>query len=226
MPSRKPAPRSRSVKRSKPAPRAAAPRRPTRGVPVLHALPKDTVLAPQAEAPRQHGGTDGSGGGGARVREVSWTDFDRHVQGLAKAIRGKLEADAVVGLAHGGVFVGGALAAALKLEFFPVRLAPRSRDTGQPGVRVHGAMPRELKGRRVLLVDDVSASGDALRTGLSALVKVGAKAVHTAVLLQRDLGYAADFSALRRDEFHVFPWDYDTRGGTPVEGVDPDSAGA
>jgi len=183
------------------------------------------VLAPQAEAPRQHRGTDRSGGS-ARIREISWTDFDRHVQGLAKSLRGKVEVDAVVGLAHGGVFVGGALAAVLKIEFFPVRLAPRSRDTGQSGVKVHGGMPRELKGRRVLLVDDVSASGDALRSGLSALVKVGAKAVHTAVLLQRDLGYAADFAALRRDDFHVFPWDYDTRGTTPVAGVDPDTAGA
>lgn len=215
------------MQRSKPAPRAAAPRRPSSGVTVLHALPKGTVLAPQAEAPRHHRGTDRSGAApGIRVREVSWTDFDRHVQGLARSIRGKVDVDAVVGLAHGGVFVGGALAAALKLEFFPVRLARRSRDTGQSGVKVHGAMPRELAGRRVLLVDDVSASGDALRTGLAALVKVGAKAVHTAVLLQRDLGYGADFSALRRDDFHVFPWDYDTRGDAPVEGVDPDTAGA
>jgi hypoxanthine phosphoribosyltransferase len=196
-------------------------------VTVLHALPRGTVLAPQAEAPRHHRGTDRSGkAAGAHVREVSWTDFDRHVQGLARAIRNEVEVDAVVGLAHGGVFVGGALAAALKVEFFPVRLTRRNRDTGQPGVKVRGAMPRELAGRKVLLVDDVSASGDALRRGLAALQKVRAKSMHTAVLLQRDLGYVAEFSALRRDDFHVFPWDYDTRGQAALDGVDPDTAGA
>ncbi len=222
MPPSKKRSSSRTLKA--PARKPAAPRS-SRNIPVLRAIPKDTVLAPQAEAPRQQRGTDRSRGH-ARVKELSWTEFDRHVQKLATSLRGKVQLDAVVGLAHGGVFVGGALAAALKVEFFPVRVSRRARDLGTAGIRVHGAMPRELRGRRVLVVDDVAASGEAIRQALALLVKVGASTVHTATLLQRDLGYVPDHAAIRSDDFHVFPWDYDTRGLTGSADADPDTAGA
>ena len=214
-----PSPKKRSAPRKPTAPKSS------RKVPVLRALPKDTVLAPQAEAPRQQRGTDRSRGTGPRIKELSWTEFDRHVQKLATTLRGKVPLDAVVGLAHGGVFVGGALASALKLEFFPVRVSRRSRDAGSTGIKVHGTMPRELRGRRVLVVDDVAASGEALRQALTLLVKLGARTVHTATLLQRDLGYVPDHAAIRSDDFHVFPWDYDTRGSAALD-ADPDTAGA
>src|SRR5947207_1064204 len=94
--------------------------------------------------------------------ELSWAAFDRLIQQLAKAAT-RFKADAVVGVAHGGVFVGGALASAIGREFFPVRISRRSRDRAlRAGPKLSGTMPKALKGRRVLIVDDIASSGDTL----------------------------------------------------------------
>ena len=66
------------------------------------------------------------------VKELSWADFDRAVQELARTIGTSFKPQAVVGVAHGGVFVGGAISSALGCEFFPVRISRRSRDRSDP----------------------------------------------------------------------------------------------
>jgi hypoxanthine phosphoribosyltransferase len=178
--------------------------------PKIESIPSEVILAPQAEAPRERSMID-EGGGDRSVREMTWSDFDRHVQSLAAEIRKAFEAQAVVGVAHGGVFVGGALASALGLEFFPVRISRRSRDKASAAAkpRASTAMPKELAGLRVLLVDDIAASGDTLELGKDLLRKAKAKAVATVCLVGKDQGYEPDFLALHEERLVVFPWDYD-----------------
>ena len=162
----------------------------------------------QSEVPRGGLGTDRSRPE-AGVCELSWVTFDGHVQALARAVARRFGPEVVVGVAHGGVFVGGALASALGADFFPVRISRRSRvhpSKGKP--RLFGSMPRELKGRRVLIVDDVSATGETLKLAKKLAAKVGARSMRTATLVSRTEGYAADFSALKSDALFVFPWDY------------------
>lgn len=192
----------------------------------LRSLPEDLVLAPQTEPPRHLSGHDHSGPH-SRIRELTWAQFDAHVQALARTVRKAFKADAVVGVAHGGVFVGGALASALKLEFFPVRISRRSRDKGGRSTpRLYGQMPKELKGRNVLIVDDISSSGDTLELAIDLLRRLGAKDVRTATLVAREGGFAPNFAALTSDEIHVFPWDYDAVTEDARFDVDPDKAGA
>lgn len=192
----------------------------------LVSIPSDMVLAPQVEAPRTPTGRDLSRQRSA-VKELSWADFDRAVQELARAIGKAFKAEAVVGVAHGGVFVGGALASALGCEFFPVRITRRSRDRSDANKpRISGEMPRELKGRRVLIVDDVAASGETLELATSLALKVGAREVMTACMVARPEGYAPDFCALSTQAFLVFPWDYEPVAGPDRSDVDPDLAGA
>ena len=141
------------------------------------------------------------------IKELTWGDFDREVQGLARAASKSFKPEAVVGLVHGGVFVGGALASALKAEFFPVRVTHRSRDTGRDA-RVRDEMPGELKGRRVLIVDDVASSGDSIEFATRLARAQGAKAIKSAALIARPGRFEPDFTALTSDDFFVFPWDY------------------
>ncbi len=138
--------------------------------------------------------------------ELSWREFDTHVHTLARQAHNSFGATAVVGLAHGGVFVGGALASAMRVEFFPVRLTRRSRDLRN--VRVTNEMPTELKGRRVLLVDDVAGSGDSLEMAARLAKLAGATHVATATLVARPDEFTPDFAALHSEVFYVFPWDY------------------
>ncbi len=195
-------------------------------VETLVSIPSDVVLAPQVEAPRQHTGRDLSQQRSS-VRELTWAEFDRSVQTLARAIhKSPFKPDAVVGVAHGGVFVGGALSSALGCDFFPVRISRRSRDKGSSRPKMSGEMPRELKGRRVLVVDDVASSGDTLELASALAREVGALEVATAALVVRPEGYAPGFGGLSTESLVVFPWDYQTLTEDDRFDVDPDKAGA
>jgi hypothetical protein len=108
----------------------------------LVSIPSDMILAPQVEAPRQLTGRDQSRQK-TSVQELSWAEFDRAVHTLAATISKTYKPQVVVGVAHGGVFVGGALSSALGCEFFPVRISRRSRDKGAAKPKLSGEMPRE-----------------------------------------------------------------------------------
>jgi hypothetical protein len=191
----------------------------------LVSIPSDMILAPQVEAPRQLTGRDQSSQQRS-VQELTWAEFDRAVHALAATIGKSFKPQAVVGVAHGGVFVGGALSSALGCDFYPVRISRRSRDKGTTKPKLSGEMPSELKGKRVLIVDDVASSGDTLELATALARKVGAKEVNTASLVARPGGFAPGFCALPTDALVVFPWDYEAVTEDGRFDVDPDKAGA
>lgn len=233
-----------ATKRAAPSSKQAKPSQQSKQqVQKLVSIPTDVVIAPQAEVPRLPSGRDLSRQK-TSVQELSWAEFDRAVQTLARSIQKSFKPEAVVGVAHGGVFVGGALSSALGCEFYPVRISRRSRDKASaPGAKkllskapkavaghkpkLSGEMPKELKGRRVLIVDDVAASGDTLELATSLALKAGAKAVETACLVTRPQGFTPDHYALPTDSLVVFPWDYESvTDAHAQDDVDPDTAGA
>ncbi len=164
------------------------------------------------ESPAVLEGIDRSGSH-TMAREVSWAQFDSVVQQLAREVGKGFKPEAVVGVAHGGVFVGGALASALKCEFYPVRISRRSRDQGRAAAQaLSGVMPKELSGRRVLVVDDIASSGDTLELAMALAKNVGAKKLSTATLVSRPQGYQPDYCWERSESFFVFPWDYELVG--------------
>ncbi len=151
------------------------------------------------------------------VREIGWAAFGEVARALAARIAQKYRPDVVVGIAKGGVFVGGALAAALGLEFYPVRIERRRRDAAplpQPIVELP-----DLSRKRVLVVDDVAASGATLARARALARKAGAREVRTAVLVVRPDGARPDFCVLETDELVLFGWDYqlDEAGGGAVD---------
>ncbi len=167
----------------------------------------DQTFSPQTELPRGFLGQDRSSAR-SLVREMTWAQFDETVKALAREISATYSCDMVVGIAPGGLYVGSALAGAFGKPFHPVRILGRTRDplTGRmPKVM---AMPREVKGARILLVDDVVASGMTLRRAIDVARKAGARQIRTATLLSRDQGASADWTVLVMDSPLVFPWDY------------------
>jgi len=167
----------------------------------------EPLLSPQSELPRGLLGQDRSGSRNL-VREMSWAQFDGAVQAMAREIAAAYTCDLVVGIAPGGLYVGSALASALGKPFHPVRILGRTRDplTGRmPKVM---AMPREVKAARILLVDDVIASGMTLRRAIELARKAGARQIRTATLLCRDQGTSPDWTVLVMEGPLVFPWDY------------------
>jgi hypoxanthine phosphoribosyltransferase len=145
----------------------------------------------------------------ATASEVSWMEFDRRIRALAQVIGRTYRPTAVMGIAHGGVFVGGALASALGAEFYPVRLTHRNRDRAprtDDGIR--NEVPEQLRGAKVLVVDDIASSGDTFELAINLARARGAKQLRTASLVARPGSYAPDFVSETTTSLLVFPWDY------------------
>ena len=69
-----------------------------------------------------------------------------------------------------------------------------------------GGAPGQVRGRRVLLVDETCDSGETMRLAKAALIHAGASDVRTAVSF-RCGPYEPDFYALATDSTIVLPWD-------------------
>jgi hypoxanthine phosphoribosyltransferase len=159
------------------------------------------------------------------VREIGWAAFGEVARGFAAAIAQRFRPDVVVGVAKGGVFVGGALAASLGAEFYPVRIEKRRRDAS-PLPEAIVELPN-LSRKKALVVDDVAASGATLAKARALARKAGAREVRTAALVVRPRGGARpDFSVLETDELVLFGWDYQLDGSGGSGGpVDPGEVG-
>jgi len=157
------------------------------------------------------------------VRELGWAAFGEVARALAARIHDEFRPDAVVGVAKGGVFVGGALSAAMNVEFYPVRIERRRRDAGDLPHAPASELP-DLSGRKVLVVDDVASSGATLARARALARKAGAAEVRTAVLIVRPGGARPDFSALETDDLVLFGWDYQLDGAGGGSG-DPGEVG-
>lgn len=155
------------------------------------------------------------------VRELGWAAFGEAARLLAGKIALRYRPTVVVGIAKGGIFVGGAIAAVIGAEFLPVRIEKRRRDAS-PGPEASAELP-DLKGKKVLVVDDVASTGATLARGRALARKAGAKEVRTAVLVARPRGARPDFSAYETDELVLFGWDYELQGA--VGPIDPGEVG-
>src|SRR5690606_17525603 len=67
--------------------------------------------------------------------------------------------------------------------------------------------PIQAAGKRVLVVDEITTSGDTLRIALAAVRDVLPAQIRTATCFCRPSGYKPDFYSLKTDDLIVFPWD-------------------
>jgi hypoxanthine phosphoribosyltransferase len=135
--------------------------------------------------------------------DISWQGFGDLAKKLALEVQSRGQYDAVVGIARGGSIVGATLSFMLNLEYFPIRLGKRGGVT-----RVIVPPPPDLSGRRAVLVDDLSRTGDTFRIALHELRRVGVATVLTVALVHREPGYKPDISAMVASAVDkvAFPW--------------------
>jgi hypoxanthine phosphoribosyltransferase len=156
------------------------------------------------------------------VRELGWAAFGEVARLLAARIAVHDQPDVVLGIVKGGVFVGGALAAALQADFHAVRIEKRRRDAGVLPEPVE-LLP-DLTGKKVLVVDDVCATGSTLAKARAVARKAGARQVQTAVLVRRPAGTRPDWFAFETNQLILFGWDYDLQA-TGSAAFDPGDVG-
>jgi hypothetical protein len=69
------------------------------------------------------------------------------------------------------------------------------------------AAPPQIAGKRVLIVDEISTSGDTLRLALAAVRDAQPTEVRSATNFARSRGYKPDYFALETDATVIYPWD-------------------
>lgn len=199
-----PAPARRKKAARRPRPRAEQPL----GVGVADAFAVERLQMPASLSRARPGD---------RLREVGWAEFGELARELAERIGAEFQPEVVLGVVNGGVFLGGALANSFRAEFRPIHVRKYGRRSVAQAVT-------GVRGKKVLVVDDVTVSGQTLRAGCATALRSGAGEVRTAAMVVRPEGHHADWFAVETDQLVVFGWDYQLHGGEPGGG-DPGEFG-
>ncbi len=145
---------------------------------------------------------------GGELLEIPWEMVGELCRGLALKVAREYEPEIVVGVARAGVIPGAVIASMLRLDFYSLKISRREAgEVVRERPSILSAAPSEVRGRRVLVVDEVTTSGDTLRLALAAVRDVRPEEVRTATCFTRPGGYKPDYKALETDATLVYPWD-------------------
>lgn len=142
------------------------------------------------------------------IRPISWNDFHGLCRALALAVE-PYRPEIILPVGRGGYYPGTLLAHMLRVEVYPVRLTRRVNDEvvrETPEWLVEP--PTAVAGRRVLVVDEISSSGQTLRMVMDRAAELGAAETRSAVLYAHTWGVdTPDYIGLVSDELLLNPWD-------------------
>ncbi len=143
------------------------------------------------------------------VLTIGWEDVARICRRLAEEVEKNLRPDVIIGVAKGGAIPGAVIASMLRRDFFPVRITRREADVV---TRAHPALiaripPEVVRGRRVLVVDDLAMTGETLRVAVDECWAQGATEVRTATLYRHSGSVRPDWFGLETDDLIIQPWD-------------------
>lgn len=147
---------------------------------------------------RQHRGVD----------PISWQRFEELTRTLAQQIA-TWGPELILGIARGGLFPATLLSYALRRELYPIRLTRRFEDQvvrRAPTWLVRP--PAKVRGRRVLLVDEIADTGQTLLAAAHVVREMGAAEVRTAALYAHTWADPRpDYIGLLSDALLMNPWD-------------------
>jgi len=149
-----------------------------------------------------------------------WESVQKAIQRMAGDISALLRESnpIVLVIMRGGIVFAGQL---LPLLRFPLELeyahATRYGDMTRGGaLRWSVAPPASVRGRAVLVLDDILDAGETLRAVRAEVLSLGAASCHLAVLAQKDIGRSipveADFVGLTLPNRYVFGCGLDVHG--------------
>jgi hypoxanthine phosphoribosyltransferase len=140
--------------------------------------------------------------------EIGWEKFAKLSRELALEVVSDSTPDVVVGLVTGGAIVGATLSRMLQRDFFPMKYS-RQQDSfsrGRPQL-VLGAIDSWVRAKSVLLVDDLSITGETFESALNEIRRHGLKEVKTLCLGRHFDSFQTDYSGVVTDDLILFPWD-------------------
>ena len=140
--------------------------------------------------------------------EIDWAMFGELCRALALKVARDYAPEVVIGIARAGVIPAAVVASILRVDFYSMKISRKGMDhTVRERPEVMSAAPRAAEGKRVLIVDEITTSGETLRLALAAVRDVHPAEVRTATSFARTTGYQPNYSALTLDAQVIFPWD-------------------
>ncbi len=142
------------------------------------------------------------------IYPISWEEFHGLCKALALAVA-RFQPEIILAVGRGGYYPGTLLAHMLQAEIYPVRVSRRVNDI------VKYASPQGLvepppivQARRVLVVDEISSTGETISVVKAKAESLGAAAIKSAVLYAHTWGVSVpDYIGLITDALLLNPWD-------------------
>ncbi|MCE4616403.1 MAG: hypothetical protein F7C09_04985 [Aeropyrum sp.] len=161
--------------------------------------------------PVTHGGSKEVSGRRVELMYISWDDVDEAVREVAASIRRSgFEPNVIVGILRGGVVPARLLADELGVEDIGIVEVKLYTSIGvrKPRPYIRQPLVLEVRGRNVLVVDDVSDSGLTLQYAIEAVDLYMPSQVKTATLYIKPwTSLIPDYYARSVDKWIVFPWE-------------------
>jgi len=142
-------------------------------------------------------------------RYIGWAEYGSLTEALAEKVRSSGKAfDLVVGIARGGIPVAMVLSDHLGVKIDTIIVKSYSGIAERGSIKILSTPSEDIKGTRVLLVDDLVDQGDTMIGVKGFLREKGAKVVETAVLFKKPWSKThPDYFLETAEEWIVFPFE-------------------
>jgi len=148
----------------------------------------------------------------ATYHRYRWEDIERGSLKLVQDIlRSDFQPDVIIGISKGGVIIASMISDMINVPVDLMQLSHWGFGKAENKVVTKYRPSLNIEGLNVLIVDDVSDTGQTLKTAKEELARMGAKNVKTAVLDYKVLSsiYVPDYYAFKwvRWVYIIYPWE-------------------
>ncbi|MCE4602431.1 MAG: hypothetical protein F7C08_03835 [Desulfurococcales archaeon] len=149
--------------------------------------------------------------GGVEIQIVTWADVEDAIDDIAAKIKASgLKPDAIIGIMRGGIIPARLLADSLDVQEILTMEIKLYQSIGVKSAQPYIKYPiiRELRGLRVLIVDDISDSGLSLQLAVEAVSLYYPASISTATLYVKPwTRMHPDYYSKTTDKWIIFPWE-------------------
>ncbi len=138
---------------------------------------------------------------------LSWEEVMASCKSICQEANSSIGPNAVVGIALGGLIPATIIASLLRVDLYPCIVTRKRRGRiirRRPETVL--SVSREVKGRRVLVVDDTAVTGETMRMVSGQCKKLGARLVKTACIWVSSDGWRPTLYSMESHGYAQFPW--------------------
>ena len=143
---------------------------------------------------------------------LGWAEFEEAVQFIALKLRkSNYSPDIIVAIARGGLILGVRLSHILKIPMRSIHMVfydEKDNRLEKPKLLIPLQSEKDVKGKKVLLVDDIADTGLTLKNAVEYLKSLGAEEIKIATIAYKPSSIVVpDIFLFVTSKWVVFPWE-------------------